>query len=69
MDESCQRIIKEIAEKARNKVKGGKLFGYSIDPNNPDELLAAIVLMIEHEAQRRSAEEIDRAFDLFGLKR
>ena len=69
MDESTQSLIKEIADKARNKVKGGKLFGYYIDASNPDHVLAAAVTLAEHEAQRRNAEEIDRVFNLFGVKR
>lgn len=56
--------VKEMADEARNRVKGGRLFGEPIDMSNPDMVIAAVMAMVSNDEQQKAYKEQMRIFDL-----
>lgn len=59
MDEHTKKIIADNATAIREKIKGGQLFGYPIDMDDPDAVLWAAVLQAQQEESSKSARDID----------
>jgi hypothetical protein len=60
-------LVKDIADKIKEKVKGGMLYGWPIDLNDPDAVLVAVYFMRERElAQAMSGRMLDPYFEKEG---
>lgn len=60
MNVTFQKMIADGAAEVRKKLQGAMLFGYPIDPNDPDAILYAAYTMgrfdAAHENYQRSKE-------------
>lgn len=68
MDEQIQKMISDIAEQVRAKIKGGTFFGYPINMDDPDMVIAAVYHVALKEEQSRSAEELDHVFSVLSIR-
>jgi len=63
MDEEAKKYIKEYTDEIRKNIpKGGTIFGYPFDPNDPDQILLIAVSMAEQRIREQAAHERDFLF-------